>query len=58
MPVLLYQLREQMAEEVVDEGESRSRKRQRVRSTPLFEMNGVEGEEDEGEDDKNDVDDI
>jgi hypothetical protein len=38
-----------MAEEVVDEGESRSKKRQRVQATQLFESNGVEGEEDEGE---------
>lgn len=38
-----------MAEKVVDEGESRSRKRQRVRATLLFESNWVEGEEDEGE---------
>lgn len=58
-----------MAEEVVDECESRSRKRQRIRATQLFESNGVEGEEDEGEtqdipnnsgeeDDENDADDI
>ncbi|CEP14153.1 hypothetical protein [Parasitella parasitica] len=64
-----YQLRGQMAEEVVDEDESRSRKKQRVQATQLFESNGVEGEEDEGEaqdipnnsdeeDDNNDVDDI
>ncbi|KAI7900766.1 uncharacterized protein BX663DRAFT_532171 [Cokeromyces recurvatus] len=64
-----YQLRGQMAEEVVDEGEIRSGKRQRVRDTQLFESNGVEAEEDEGEahdtpnnsgeeDDENDVDNI
>lgn len=59
-----------MAEEVVDEGVSRSRKRQRVRATmQLLESNGEEGEEDEvetqgvpdnsgEEDDNNDVDDI
>ncbi len=68
MPVQ-YQLRGQMAKEVVDEGKSRSRKRQRVQATQLFESNGVEGEEDEGEtqdipnnsgekDDEKDVDDI
>ncbi|KAG0769223.1 hypothetical protein G6F62_005472 [Rhizopus arrhizus] len=64
-----YQLRGQMAKEVVDEGKSRSRKRQRVQATQLFESNGVEGEEDEGKiqdipnnsgekDDEKDVDDI
>ncbi|KAI8888100.1 hypothetical protein K501DRAFT_174037 [Backusella circina FSU 941] len=64
-----HQLRGQMTEEVVDEGVSRSRKRQRIRATQLFESNRVEGEEDEGEtqdipnnsgeeDDDNDVDDI
>lgn len=58
-----------MAEEVVDEGKSRSRKRQRAQATQLFESNGVGGEEDEGEtqdipnnggeeDNANDVDDI
>ena len=58
-----------MAKEVVDEGKSRSRKRQRVQATQLFESNGVEGEEDEGKiqdipnnssekDDENDVDNI
>lgn len=58
-----------MAKEVVDEGKSRSRKRQRVQATQLFESNGVEGEEDEGKiqdipnnsgekDDEKDVDDI
>ncbi|KAG2233231.1 hypothetical protein INT48_007651 [Thamnidium elegans] len=64
-----YQLRGQMVEEVVDKGESRSRKRQRVQAMQLFESNGVKGKEDEGktqdipnnsgeEDDENDVDDI
>ncbi|KAG1444700.1 hypothetical protein G6F56_010188 [Rhizopus delemar] len=63
------QLRGQMAEEVVNEGESRSMKRQRVRATQLFESKGVEGKEDKDkiqvilnnsdeEDDENYVDDI
>lgn len=58
-----------MAEEVDDEGKSRSRKRQRVRATQLFKSNGIEGEGDEDEtrdipnngdeeDDENDFDDI
>lgn len=58
-----------MAEEVVNKGESRSRKRQRVRATQLFESKGVEGKEDKDkiqdilnssdeEDDENYVDDI